>query len=215
MTPRRPSRARAVAGALALGLALALSPSPAAATPIEVRATPFTGDPVEVTLRFDDAAQPGSVVVTASVDPATPGDLRGVFLEFANDGFLPGLRVSGPAVTEVRIGRVIDLGGGANLRGGGSPCPCDLGIELGTPGVGRDDLRTTTFVLSHETLELGLEALRLERVGVRVTSVGDGVGGRGGSAKLGAPVPEPRALLLMGLGLAGLAAGGRRFRRAG
>lgn len=198
---------------LALGFALSLAPSPAGATRIEVVATPFTGDPVEVTLTFDDGAQPGSVVVTARVDPATPGDLRGVFLEFADDALLPGLRVSGPEVTEVRSGGVIDLGQGANLRGGGSPCPCDLGVELGTPGIGRDDLRTASFVLSHESVELGLEALRLERVGVRVTSVGDGFGGRGGSAKLGAPVPEPGALVLMGLGLSGLAASARRFRR--
>ena len=176
-------------------------------------ATPFTGDPVEVTLTFDDGAQPGSVVVTARVDPATPADLRGVFLEFADDDLLPGLRVSGPEVTEVRVGGVIDLGQGATLRGGGSPCPCDLGVELGTPGIGRDDLRTATFVLSHETVDLGLEALRLERVGVRVTSVGDGIGGRGGSARLEALVPEPGALVLMGLGLSGLAASGRRFRR--
>jgi hypothetical protein len=121
--------------------------------------------------------------------------------------------VIGDDVTDFATGGVINLGNGANLNGGGTPCPCDIGIEFGTPGMGGDDIGFTEFTLSHDTEALTLALFFEQWVGVRVTSVGDDYdSNREDSAKLVGIVPVPEAgtgtLLLMGL--AGLGFSGRR-----
>src|SRR5262249_958934 len=117
--------------------------------------------------------------------------------------------------------------------GGGSPCPCDVGVAIGTPGTGKDDIFRTTFVLD-ATADLAIEDFVNQLAGVRVTSVGSFDGdskdpndpkdvfkdfGRSGSAKLiatipdpNSPVPEPSTALLVGLGTVGLGAARRRAR---
>ena len=186
-------------------------PLAANATSITTTATSFTGDPLEVTLTFDDAAAgSGEVRVDVSVVGGSLGDLRGVFLNLTDAGLLAGLTVTGPDVTAFDTsGSVIDLGFGNNLQGGGSPCPCDLAIEIGSPGMGQDDIASTWFILSHSSESLDLSILRDQLVGVRVTSTGEF---REGSSKLGGVVvPEPMisALLLAAAGL-GLVARVRR-----
>ncbi|MGH7336852.1 MAG: PEP-CTERM sorting domain-containing protein, partial [Myxococcota bacterium] len=98
------------------------------------------------------------------------------------------------------------------------PCPCDLGVAIGTPGIGRDDIFTTTFVLD-ATADLVLDDFAGELIGIRVTSVRDGFGDpkdefkdgpRGGSAKLVVTIPEPSTALLIALGLGALGYAGRR-----
>lgn len=197
-----------------LAVATLLSASPAAATGIQATATPFTGDDARVLLTFDDAAgEPGTIRVTVDVDgDVAIGDLRGVFLNLSDDSLLSGLSVVGPLVSDVDLsGDVIDLGQGSNLRGGGSPCPCDLGVELGSPGAGRDDIQSTFFDISHASIGLALGLFEGQLAGVRVTSVGLALEGREGSAKLATTVPEPGIvpLLLAALGLVGLGAAGR------
>ena len=101
-------------------------------------------------------------------------------------------------------------GGGSNLQGGGSPCPCDLGIEIGSPGLGHgDDYQSVTFTLSHASLDLDVSLFQGQSFGVRATSVGDVDGSREGSSKLIGVVPEPSTALLALLGLSGLASIGR------
>ena len=212
------------------------SASIARALATEVIATPFTGADTSVHILLDDTG--GNIEVTLTVNEGV-GDLRGFFLNIGDFSLLDGLKVTGDDVTGFTLDEdsVINLHYGANMNGGGSPCPCDLGVLIGTPGAGKDDISTTTFVLD-ATADLSLESLAGQLLGVRVTSVGSGDGfgdpkdpkdskddfkdgPRNGSAKLVAlipdpivPVPEPSTALLIGLGLGALGAGRRAVRQA-
>lgn len=171
----------------------------------------FSGDPASVRITLDDGAGDGSLSLTVSVLDAL-ADIRGVFFDVSDASALPGLQILGGAVTEVAFGDVIELGNGANVRGGNSPCPCDVGVEIGTQGIAGDDYQSVTLRLVHETLDLDLALFSEQDFAVRLTSVGDECR-RGGSSKLGgtAPVvPEPSTGLLAGTGLALLAATRRR-----
>jgi hypothetical protein len=189
--------------ALVLVLVTLLLAASAHAATISVELTPFTGDPIEVRVTLDDRLRNGSLIGTVKVLAPYEGDLRALFLDISDDSLIPGLLVTGADVTDVGRGNVIDLGQGANLNGGGTPCPCDLGIEFGTPGIGTDDIAFTTFNLSHASQFLTLDLFRGEAMGVRVTSVGDGGGSRSGSSKLSG-IPEPTTALLFLSGVAAL-----------
>jgi hypothetical protein len=199
-----------------LTLIMALgSVTPASAAVIDTVATTFAGDPMAVRITFDDAgAGAGEIWIGIEVEGGYEGDLRGLFLNLADDSLLAGLVVEGPYVTNVEKIDVLNAGRGANLHGGGSPCPCDLGIELGSPGIGKDDLASTYVVLSHADYDLNVSMFREQLVGVRVTSVGSDGRRRGSSKTVGlVPVPEPSTAAFLFLGLAGLAFQGRRGRR--
>jgi hypothetical protein len=187
-----------------------LVPGLAAAATSFASASSFTGDPLTVSVEIDDAVDPGNLVITLEIDDEDRmGDLRGFFAEVTDESLLSGLSVSGDEVTGSRFeaDSVINLGGGSNLNGGGSPCPCDLGVEIGDPGMGRgDDYQSVTLTLSHVSESLSLDLFADQYFGVRVTSVGGGDEGREGSSKLIGVVPEPSTTVLMLLGLGGLAA---------
>jgi len=205
----RPTTALLLRTTAALSLLAWLVPSFAGASTINASASAFTGDPLEVSIEIDDDADPGNLVITLEVDgDSDTGDLRGFFAEVTNESLLSGLSVSGDQVTGSRFeaDAVINVGRGSNLNGGGSPCPCDLGVEIGDPGIGRgDDFQSVTFTLSHDTEDLTVDFFSEQLFGVRVTSVGDEDGRRGGSSKLIGLVPEPSTAVLAFLGLAGLA----------
>jgi hypothetical protein len=198
---------RFVLAAWLLGGVFLLLPAVGQATTIEVSPSPFTGDPIGVSVLFDDESDPGNLVLTLSVDEeGNTGDLRGFFAQVSDESLLSGLSVSGADVTSSTIAfdAVIRVGGGNNLKGGGTPCLCDLGIEFGSPGIGHDDIQSTTFTISHVTASLDVSLFSGQKFGVRVTSVGSADSGRGGSSKLIGVVPEPTTALLTMLGLAGL-----------
>ncbi len=197
-----------VGGVLLLAMA-------ASATSIETTLTPFTGSPLSVQIVLTEVG--GDIRFDVAVTEGV-GDLRGVFFDFGSPLLLDGLSASGPLVTGFATGSVIDLGLGNNLQGGGSPCPCDVGVALGTPGIGKDDLQSASFVLSHATTDLTVALLAGQVLGVRATSVGALGDDREGSSKLvgtfpGQPIPEPSTALLFGLGIA--AVGAERRRRRG
>ena len=167
-------------------------------------ATSFTGDPLDILLTFDETAE-GDILVTAEVIGGMEGDIRAVFLNISNDALLADLEITGDLVTGTNTsGSVDDMRRGANLRGGGTPCPCDLGVAFGSPGIGKDDLQIVSFTLSHPDVDLDLSLVAGQLAGVRVTSVGDG-GDREGSSKTVALVPEPSTAALSLLGLWALA----------
>jgi hypothetical protein len=204
----------AIAGCLA-ALVVLLGVQPVAASTIETLLTPFTGGDVEARIVLDDAAaelDSGEILVTVEITQGS-ADIRGVFLDVALDPVdLSGLSATGDYVTSFAYGDVINLGGGSNLNGGGSPCPCDFGVEIGTPGAGKDDIQEATFVLAHDSLSLALSMFFEQSVGLRTTGTNLDPREGGGGAKLSGmlPIPEPSTGLLLGLGLCAMSLHARR-----
>jgi hypothetical protein len=158
--------------------------------------SPFTGDSAQVKLTLDDAVQAGKVQIKVDVIPnPNIGDIQGVWLDILNDSLLSGLSVvSGLDVTQAVFGpagTVNNLGGGNNLNGGGTPAPFDMGFQIGTPGIGSDDIQTTTFFLMHASVALDVNQFVNQDVGVRLTSVGLPGSSRNGSSKLGGTFDDP------------------------
>jgi hypothetical protein len=194
------------------------------ATSVSAIAYPFTGADTSVRITLTEDA--GDIVVSLNVLEGL-GDLRGFFLNIDNNALLEGLDVIGDDVTDFAYdtsgASLINMKKGVNLNGGGTPCPCDLAVAIGTPGAGKDDLLSTTFTLDADS-DLTLADFADQLAGVRVTSVSSfddkdpKKDDRGGSAKLvatipaGTPVPEPSTAFLLGLGLFALAVGGQRSR---
>ena len=174
----------------------------------------LTAESADVTVQvtLDDETVPGSIKVTLDVlDPLA--DIRGFFLHVADESLLSGMSVDGDDVTdwEFAANSVINLGGGANLSGGGpaSAGPFDVGVQIGTPGIGKDDIGMTMFTLSHDEELLDVGLILDEFIGIRLTSVGP-EGNREGSSKLQGQIPpspnpnipEPASVVwLGGLGL--------------
>ncbi len=173
----------------------------AAATRIEATAATFIGTPLEVLLTVDDAIDPGKLVLTLEVTgpSGTLADLVGFLTHVNDESLLSGLSVTGEFVGRVRA-RANEIGG----PGGRSPCYCDLGVVLGTPGILIDDLRAVTFTIAHATRALDASFLFGRSFGIDATSVGPN---RNQTSRLVGtlPIPEPGTALLLGLGLVGLA----------
>jgi hypothetical protein len=202
---------------LALGGVLVglLVSAPALASRIETILEPFAGSDSLVLVALEDDPGTGQILLSVEVLEGL-ADIRGVFFDMADDSLLAGLQVTGDWVTSFRSSRgIIKEGGGNNLNGGGGPCPCDVGVQIGTPGIGRDEIQSTSLVLSHPDMPLSLSLFFEQAVGVRLTSVGVDGYRRDGSSKLGAflPVPEPHTALLLASGLVGLAFSGSKRRR--
>jgi VCBS repeat-containing protein len=133
--------------------------------------------------------------VELTSDTGTVGDLRALFFDVNDEALLSGLSVSGTHVTgsAFRANRVTTVGGDANINGDvvNTLGAFDGGVAFGTPGIGRDDIRSTQFVLSHSTLDLTLDLISQQDFGVRITSVGTEGGARNGSLKLGGEASAP------------------------
>ncbi len=115
-----------------------------------------------VTVTDDD----GNLNFTISIDGADGdiADLRGFFLDL--DGDVPaGTTVTGPFVSEVEF----DSDGGPNWSVNPAG-PFDIAIELGTAGIGADDIQSTTFVID-AAADLSVSQLVGQHFGVRLTSV--------------------------------------------
>jgi hypothetical protein len=150
----------------------------------------------------------GGVNILAQVVPtmALPniGDIRGLFFN---------LNVAGVCANVLGANLTSCL---TNSSGAGdwnmNPLgPFSLALEIGTSGIGKDDIQKTTLSIS------GLTTANFTQAAARLTSVGV-PGNRQYSSKLipvdpsepGGEVPEPSTLALIGLGLAGVASRMRR-----
>lgn len=141
-------------------------------------------------------------------------DLRGIFFHIAgiddnatDDAWVKKLKVTGVGDSAAYINGVAldgddveDVPGGSNSDNmNGRPLtPYDVGVGIGTSGVGHDDIKSVTFILDHATDNLTLEHLAQQGFGARLTSVGVEGGSRSDSLKLwglapGVPAPVPPA----------------------
>ncbi len=123
------------------------------------------------------------------------GDLNGLFFDFfGDDSFNSGLSISGDDVTKTVINEdsVNKVDSYNNLNGEvvKDLGRFDLGVQFGTSGISNDDIRSTSFVLSHDTMDLTLDMIASQDFGARLTSVGTLDGSRDGSLKLGTTAPE-------------------------
>ena len=187
-----------------LALALALSAGSLSATTIVFTPGPGNGPAVPVTVTISDIT--GGVSVNTQVTGTPTGDIRGLFFVLSGNSIPAGLKcsqVSGANVSgcDVDEGGVNDLGNGANMNG--VYTDFDLGVRIGGPGIGGDDIQSTTFLINNG----GISATQFVTVGVRLTSVSDSRGGRTESSKLidshpDSPVPEPATAGMVGLAVA-------------
>lgn len=138
---------------------------------------------VDGTLRFNVRTE-GSVI----------GDLRGLFFDVADESIIKSLSVSplSAGLTQIRMGNdsVTDLGGGANMNGllggigGTDTAGYDVGLEIGTSGIGKDDYQAFSFSLSSSSRFLTLADISSVNFGARLTSVGTITGARTDSSKM-------------------------------
>jgi VCBS repeat-containing protein len=128
----------------------------------------------------------GALSFTITQENGVIGDLRGVFFDVADESLLSTLKVNANS-SDIRIGDdlIRDLGDGSNMNGlTGSDKGYDVGIEIGTAGIGKDDIQGYTFTLSSTARNLTLADFSQVDFGVRLTSVGMISGKRVDSSKL-------------------------------
>jgi hypothetical protein len=119
-------------------------------------------------------------LVQVAVAGAYLGDLRGLFFDVADELLVSSGNftvVPTTNFTELLEGNdsVKDLGQGANMQGLlGSDGGYDVGIEIGTSGIGTngDDVRSFSFTLDNSLRDLTLADFANVSFGVRLTSVG-------------------------------------------
>jgi hypothetical protein len=190
-------------------------------TPIELTG----GQTVNLRVTFDDAVVPDGIIGTVEIlpDATDPdmGDIRAVYFDLVGlpAGLTPGevaAAIAGPDVTATGTNtQGFEFGGGAAINPLG---PYTIGIEIGTEGIGADDILTTSFLIDNLLIDPDLTLANIGAVGVRVQSIGAPGSGRGGSGKFedggdGTVIPEPSTYAMLASGLALLACRAR-FRRS-
>lgn len=129
--------------------------------------------------------------VTVDESGGNTADLRLLAWDVSDENKLPTMAVylpSSPHITDQRFqaNSVVDLGNGANLQGpitaGGKGF--DAGVEIGTEGIAKDDIQSTTFVVMSSSGNLTLDDIGGQRFGVRLTSYGETSGSRNDSLKI-------------------------------
>jgi len=161
-------------------------PGVARAVSMQLEFSPFTGGSSSVLLNLSDD---GGIITGQVSVVANPniGDLRALFIELNDLSILSGnqLNITGALISETVIdANNVTSVGNANVNGGGSPGPFDIGIAFGSPGIGSDDIQNASFIIEHESTDLTLGMFNLSNWAVRLTSVGTPGGSREDSSKL-------------------------------
>lgn len=206
-------RSHWTAGILSAAIML-VSVAPAQAGLMFSLDTDQNGDPSDPEVQVSIFESAGTLEFNLDVvpNPNSVADLRGAFIDLnlTNSGISDATEVvaDGTDVTDVQY-NTSNTGGGNNVN----PLTAfNVAIEIGTSGMGTDDLRSTTFVLKHAgtpVIPLAFSNVLGERIAVRLTSVGPEGGARTDSLKLvgtvvDTPVPVPATIGLLGAGLLGL-----------
>jgi len=138
----------------------------------------------------------GSITFDVAVldDTGSIGDLNAIFFDLFDDNLTDGLSVTGDDVTDsaFKVDSVTKVDSFTNMNGEvvKDLSKFDGGIQFGTQGIGEDDIRETSFTLSHDSVDLTLADFSMQDFGARLTSVGAEGGSREGSLKLGETAPE-------------------------
>lgn len=121
------------------------------------------------------------------------GDLNGLFFDISSDVSVAGLSVSGDDITGVVIKEdsvtKVDSYNNVNGEVVREYDKFDAGVQFGTAGIGTDDIRETSFILSHDSIDLTLDMFLAMDFAARLTSVGTEDGSRDGSLKIGGTAP--------------------------
>lgn len=145
------------------------------------------GGPVSLQVTLTELAD-GSMRFDLLNQGTQVADLRGFFFDVHEAGILSSLKVVGAQVTGKSFAddAVQNLGGGVTMAGAST---FDAGLVFGTAGIGKDDIRSTSFTLSSGARALQLEDFAGMDFGVRYTSVGTEGGSREDSLKLVGSAP--------------------------
>ena len=140
---------------------------------------------VNGTLQFD---------VTVLDETGSIGDLNALFFDLADDSLTSGIQILGDDVTgtALKVDGVTKIDSYTNMNGEviNDYGKFDGGVQFGTAGIGTDDIRSTTFTMSHDSQDLSLSDFSLQDFGIRLTSVGTEDDSRTDSLKLGGTAPE-------------------------
>lgn len=154
---------------------------------LEVNSFTSISDNVElpkVLIRLETISET-EIEVTVEVDESNGGlqaDLRGVFFNVSNNALLESLTFSGDDITasDVNSRGLRSVGGRDNRI---NPERFEAGVEIGSSGIGEDDIDSTTFTISSDDPAFGLDLFSEQNFGLRLTSVGEG-DSREGSRKM-------------------------------
>jgi Ca2+-binding RTX toxin-like protein len=127
------------------------------------KVTNFVGGTAEAQITLAETTE-GIQVTVEATNPII--DLRGFFFNLADDSLIDGLVVTGVDVVESQFGpagSVNQVSGNPSI----APRSFDAGVEIGTSGPAKDEIVTTTFVISHPSAALTLADFMGQKFGVR------------------------------------------------
>lgn len=129
-------------------------------------------------------------------DTGSIGDLNAIFFDLSDDIPAAGLIATGDDVTGVKFKEegVTKVDNFTNINGEvvNEYGKFDAGVQFGTSGIAQDDIRETSFVLSHDDVDLTIASVLGQDFAARLTSVGEEGGSREDSSKIAGEAPtEP------------------------
>jgi Ca2+-binding RTX toxin-like protein len=139
------------------------NPTPTSSNTSTFKVTNFVGGAAEAQITLAETAA-GIEVTVSATNPII--DLRGFFFNLADDSLLNGLVVTGADVVESQFGpagSVNQVSGNPSI----APRSFDAGVEIGTSGPAKDNIVSTTFVISHGSATLTLADFIGQKFGVR------------------------------------------------